>query len=138
MRDLVLKYNGILGLISCNRTAQIIAKSSTSLQLSVSDTLTHVNFPTFAKAESRYGGLIRADTPPWIDDDVYNIIVPHSQQRVVACSQHVNWTELANSSSTTLVWTAVLEYVCSELTEHMLTVLILPAYKWLPPFAADV
>jgi len=43
----------------CNKTAQITAKTSTSLQLSVSDTLTHVNFPTFAVADPRYGGLIR-------------------------------------------------------------------------------
>ena len=35
----------------------------TSLRLSVSDMLTHVNFPTFAMADLRYGGplLWRAD-----------------------------------------------------------------------------
>jgi len=42
------------------KTAQIIAKASTSLQLSVCDMLTHVNFPTFAMS---IGGpsLWRAD-----------------------------------------------------------------------------
>ena len=54
MRDLVLTYNGIFGLI--NKTAQIIAKTSASLQLSVSDMLTHANFPTSAMADPRYGG----------------------------------------------------------------------------------
>ena len=54
MRDLVLKYNGIFGLI--NKTAQIIAKTSASLQLSVSDMLTHANFPTSAMADPRDGG----------------------------------------------------------------------------------
>jgi len=34
-----------------NKTAQIIAKTSTSLQLLISDMLTHVNFPTFAMAD---------------------------------------------------------------------------------------
>jgi len=42
------------------KTAQIIAKASTSLQPSVCDMLTHVNFPTFAMS---IGGpsLWRAD-----------------------------------------------------------------------------
>ena len=35
MRDLMLTYDGILGSISCNKTAQIVAKTSSSLQLSV-------------------------------------------------------------------------------------------------------
>jgi len=56
MSDLALKYSGILGLISRNKTAEIIAESSTSLQLSVSDMLTHVNLSTFAVADPRYGG----------------------------------------------------------------------------------
>ena len=30
-----------------------------SIQLSASDKLTHVNFPTFAMAHARHGGLIR-------------------------------------------------------------------------------
>ena len=55
MRDLMLKHNGILGLMSCNKTAQIIAKTSTSLQLSVSNMLTGVNFPIYF----RYRGLIQ-------------------------------------------------------------------------------
>ena len=53
------KYNGILGLILYKKTAQITAKTSTSLQLSVTDMLTHVNFPTFTTVDTRYGGLIR-------------------------------------------------------------------------------
>ena len=58
MRDLVQKYNGILGLIlSQNSTNH--CKTSTSLQLSVSDMLTHVNFHTFAMADPRCGRLIR-------------------------------------------------------------------------------
>jgi len=36
----------------CNKTAQIIAKTSTRCS--------HVNFPTFFMADPRYGGLIRA------------------------------------------------------------------------------
>ena len=52
MRDLVLKYNRILGLIF-NETAQITAKTLTSSQLSVCDMLTHVNFPTFTMVEHR-------------------------------------------------------------------------------------
>jgi len=54
----MLTYNGIWARF-CNKTAQAIAKTSTSSQLSVSDMLTHVNFPTFAMADPRYGGLIR-------------------------------------------------------------------------------
>jgi len=48
-----------LGLDFYNETAQIIAKTSNSLQLSVSDMVTHVNFPTFAMADPRHGGLVR-------------------------------------------------------------------------------
>jgi len=47
----------------CNKTTQIIAKTSTSLQLSVSDMLTHVNFPTIAMADLCYGGMIRLVLP---------------------------------------------------------------------------
>ena len=32
----------------CSKTEPVIAKTSNSLQLSVSDMLTHVNFPSFA------------------------------------------------------------------------------------------
>jgi len=39
MRDLVLKYSGILSLILSQNITQIIAKTSTSSQLSVSDML---------------------------------------------------------------------------------------------------
>ena len=42
----------------CNKTAQIIANTSTSIQLSVSDMLTRVNFTTFAMADPRCGRLI--------------------------------------------------------------------------------
>ena len=58
MRDIVLKYNGIF---CSSNLAQIIAKTSASLQLSVSDMLTLVKFPTFTVADLRYlccGGLI--------------------------------------------------------------------------------
>jgi len=48
-----------LGLF-CNKTAQIIAKTSTILQLSVSDMLTLVNFPTFAVVDLHYGWSIRS------------------------------------------------------------------------------
>jgi len=58
MRDLLLKYNGILGLI-LSKTALIIAETSSSLQLTVIDVLTYVNFPTFAMADRRYGGQIQ-------------------------------------------------------------------------------
>jgi len=44
-----------LGLDFVTKTAQITAKTSASLQLSVDDMLTHVNFPTFATG--------------WYDDD---------------------------------------------------------------------
>ena len=44
-----------IGLDFVKKTAIIIAKTSTSLQLSVSDTLIHVNFATtFATADPRY------------------------------------------------------------------------------------
>jgi len=59
MQDLVLKYNGLL--VDFVTKPQIIAKTSTSLQLSVSEMLTHVKFPTFAMADLRYGRLIHAD-----------------------------------------------------------------------------
>ena len=59
MRDLMLKYNGISGEILQQNSTNHCKKTSTRLQLSVSDTLTHVNFPTFAMADPRYGGLIR-------------------------------------------------------------------------------
>jgi len=38
----MLKYNGLLGLILSQNSTQIIAKTTTSLQISVSDMLTHV------------------------------------------------------------------------------------------------
>jgi len=47
------------GLDFVQKTAQITAKTSTSLQLSVTDMLTHVNFPTVTTVDPRYGGLIR-------------------------------------------------------------------------------
>jgi len=49
-----------------------IAKTSTSLQLSVSDMLTHVNFPTFAMADRRYCGLIRC---PYHQIQVFNQVL---------------------------------------------------------------
>jgi len=42
----------------CDKTAQIIAKTSTSLPVSVSDMLTYVNFPTFAVVDLWCGRLI--------------------------------------------------------------------------------
>ena len=48
-----------LGLRFVPKQHKSLQKTSTSLQLSVSDMLTHVNFPTFAMADPRYGGLIR-------------------------------------------------------------------------------
>jgi len=48
----------------CNKTTQIIAKTSTSLQLSVSDMLTHVNFPTFAMADLCYWRDDTSSTAP--------------------------------------------------------------------------
>jgi len=56
----MLKYNGLLGLILSQNSTQIIAKTSTSLQISVSDMLTHV----LTSLYFLYGGplLWRADT----------------------------------------------------------------------------
>ena len=50
-----------------NRTAQIIAKTSRSLQLGVNDTLTRVHLPTFATADRRCGGLIRRSDRQTLD-----------------------------------------------------------------------
>ena len=58
-QDLMIKYNGILAWF-CNKTALIIAETSTSLQLSVGDMLTRVNFPTFTMVDPCYSGLIRS------------------------------------------------------------------------------
>jgi len=56
-RDLVLNYSGILDLILlCNEAVEIVARTPTSLQLSVSDVLAPVNFPAFAMADRRRGG----------------------------------------------------------------------------------
>ena len=73
MRDLMLKYSGIWGLI-CDKTALIIAKTSTSLQLSVSDMLTRVNFPTFAMADLRHGGLILQTLKTGFDESALSVI----------------------------------------------------------------
>jgi len=46
-----------LGLDFVTKQHRSLQKPSTSLQLSVSDMLTHVSFPTFATADTRYGWL---------------------------------------------------------------------------------
>ena len=57
MRDLMLKYNGISGeILQQNSTNHCKNFNQFTAQC---DTLTHVNFPTFAMADPRYGGLIR-------------------------------------------------------------------------------
>ena len=47
-----------LGLHFVTKHRKSLQIVSTSLQLSASDILTRVNFPTFAMADPRYGGLI--------------------------------------------------------------------------------
>jgi len=47
------------GLDYVTKQHKSLKKTSTSLQLSVSDMLIHVNFPTYAMADPRYGRLIR-------------------------------------------------------------------------------
>jgi len=54
----VVKVQRNLGLDFVKKTAQIIAKDSTGLQLTVSDMLSDVNFSTFAMADFHYGELI--------------------------------------------------------------------------------
>jgi len=46
-----------LGLDFVTKQHRSLQKPSTSLQLSVSDMLTHVSFPTFVTADTRYGWL---------------------------------------------------------------------------------
>jgi len=46
------------GLDFVQKTAQITAKTSTSLQLSITDMLTHVNFPTVTTVDPRYTLLL--------------------------------------------------------------------------------
>ena len=53
----MLNYSGILDLILlCNEAVEIVARTPTSLQLSVSDVIARVNFPAFAVADRRRGG----------------------------------------------------------------------------------
>jgi len=64
-------------------TAQIIAKTPTSLQPSVSDLLTHVNFPTFAVADPRLQLLewIRR-TRPWLENRTTDNTVPGTRRKL--------------------------------------------------------
>ena len=45
----------------CNIIPQIIAKTSSSLQLSVRGMLNDVNFPTYDMADLHYGELMRSE-----------------------------------------------------------------------------
>ena len=81
------KYNRILGLI-LQQNSKNHGKASTSLQLSLSVMLTHVNFPTFAMADPHYGGMIRV--PVGFETLQPYMYIKQTWQHKTTVSQHQN------------------------------------------------